>query len=176
MKILGEKSLSSKVYVALQILFVIVALADISVFGLGVLTVLGQMSMNMMREKLIINPITIAITTFFITGLIALYIICNFIKIFENLKDSKLFEQTNSRYLKNVSKSSILISIVYFIFLITLEIVIKSQYVTMGEEILVKLLVLVFAIAFLILGVGIKVLNEIYKKAIEYKEENELTI
>lgn len=176
MKILGEKSLSSKVYVALQTLFVVIALVDILVFALVVLTILGQMSMNMMREKIIINPITIAIVTFFITGLIALYIIANFIKIFENLKESKLFEQTNSRYLKNISKSSILISIVYFILLITLEIVLKTQYVTMGEEILIKLLILVFAVAFLIFGVGIKILNEIYKKAIEYKEENELTI
>lgn len=176
MKILGEKSLSSKVYIALQVLFVIIVLADISVFGLVVLTILGQTSLNIMRENFTIDTITIAITTFFITGLIALYIICNFIEIFKNLKDSKLFEQTNSRYLKNISRSSILISIIYFILLITLEILLKVQYLTMGEEVLVKLLVLVFAVAFLIFGIGIKILNEIYKKAIEYKEENELTI
>ena len=29
---------------------------------------------------------------------------------------------------------------------------------------------------FMVAGVGIKVLNEIYKKAIEYKEENDFTI
>ena len=31
-------------------------------------------------------------------------------------------------------------------------------------------------IIFVVSGIGIKILNEIYKKAIEYKEENELTI
>ena len=31
-------------------------------------------------------------------------------------------------------------------------------------------------IIFVVSGVGIKILNEIYKKAIEYKEENDFTI
>ena len=44
------------------------------------------------------------------------------------------------------------------------------------NNILIETLILVFAIVFLVFGVGIKILNEIYKKAIEYKEENEFTI
>ena len=34
------------------------------------------------------------------------------------------------------------------------------------------MLMVIFAVS----GVGIKILNEIYKKAIEYKEENDFTI
>lgn len=34
------------------------------------------------------------------------------------------------------------------------------------------MLMIIFAVS----GVGIKILNEIYKKAIEYKEENDFTI
>ena len=34
------------------------------------------------------------------------------------------------------------------------------------------MLMIIFAIA----GIGIKILNEVYKKAIEYKEENDFTI
>lgn len=176
MKILGEKSLSTKIYVALQILFVLIVLVDISVFGLVALTILGQISKNIILENIAIDPITIVITTFLITGLIALYIIGNFIQIFENLKNSKLFDKNNIRYLKNISSSSIAISIVYFILLISLEILFKVWYFRIAESVLIKLLVLVFAITFLIFGIGIKILNEIYKRAIEYKEENDLMI
>ena len=35
---------------------------------------------------------------------------------------------------------------------------------------------IVLAIIFVVAGIGIKILNEIYKKAIEYKEENDFTI
>ena len=38
------------------------------------------------------------------------------------------------------------------------------------------ILTLVFAVAFLVFGIGIKILNYIYIKAIEYKEENDFTI
>ena len=41
---------------------------------------------------------------------------------------------------------------------------------------LIKTLILVFSVAFFIFGIGIKILNEVYKKAIEYKEENDFTI
>lgn len=176
MKILGQKSLSSKIYVVLQILFVIIVLVDISVFGFLALTILGQISKNIIMENIEIDPITIAITTFLITGLIALYIIGNFIQIFENLKNSKLFDKNNSKYLKNISRSSIVISIVYCILLISIELLFKVWYFGIPESVLIKLLVLVFIIAFLTFGIGIKILNEIYKRAIEYKEESDLTI
>ena len=35
---------------------------------------------------------------------------------------------------------------------------------------------IILAIIFGVAGIGIKILNEIYKKAIEYKEENDFTI
>ena len=35
---------------------------------------------------------------------------------------------------------------------------------------------IMLAIIFAVSGIGIKILNEIYKKAIEYKEENDFTI
>ena len=31
-------------------------------------------------------------------------------------------------------------------------------------------------VIFIVSGIGVKILNEIYKKAIEYKEENDFTI
>ena len=41
---------------------------------------------------------------------------------------------------------------------------------------LIKMVILILSGVFLIFGIGIKILNEIYKKAIKYKEENELTV
>ena len=38
------------------------------------------------------------------------------------------------------------------------------------------MLTYILALVFLIFGIGLVVLTEIYKKAIKYKEENELTI
>ena len=38
------------------------------------------------------------------------------------------------------------------------------------------MLTYIIALVFLIFGIGLVVLAEIYKKAIQYKEENELTI
>ena len=35
---------------------------------------------------------------------------------------------------------------------------------------------IILAVVFVAFGVGMKILNEIYKKAIEYKEENDLLI
>ena len=41
---------------------------------------------------------------------------------------------------------------------------------------IVVVLIIILAIIFCVAGIGIKILNEIYKKAIEYKEENDFTI
>lgn len=80
-------------------------------------------------------------------------------------------------YLNKVSVSSIIIGILYLFVLIGASAVL-GQYISFGvlSDILIKVLLIVFAIAFIILGIGIRVLNEIYKKAVDYKNENDFTI
>lgn len=179
MKILGKKSLSSKVENGLKVLFFIIALLDIVVLGMSGLTIFSEFSSTWMVENYLLKIILIAIISIVLlsTGVVALFIINQFIKIFKNLRENKLFEKENINYLKKVSILSIVMGILYFIVFIGVSIIL-CNYIPFDSlsDLLIKILIFIFSIAFLVFGIGIRILNEIYKKAIEYKEENELTI
>lgn len=171
MKVLGEKSLSSKVIVGLNILFIIISIIDIVVLSI-IIKVVGHIAMNENIQNNIFD------LTFFImiiiTGIIALYIIYQFIKIFRNLKSNILFSEDNAKRLNIVSRCCFIISILYliiaiFTFLIMGKLMEAFIYYVFAFSIM---LMVIFAVA----GIGIKILGEIYKKAIEYKEENDFTI
>jgi len=66
------------------------------------------------------------------------------------------------------------ISTIYFITAIFAIATITKYFQEFVYYILFSLIIL--AIIFCVAGIGIKILNEIYKKAIEYKEENDFTI
>ncbi len=178
MKILGEKSLSSKVKVGLEVLFVIIALWDMVIFAIIGNIVLSETKdivfKNYLSEIILITIISVVLC---LTGLVALYIIYQFIKIFKNLKQNKLFENENTKHLNKIALFSIIISVLYLIILIGISITLnKSLQFSQLDAILIKVIIGVFFMGFLVFGIGIKILNEIYKKAIEYKEENELTV
>lgn len=171
MKILGEKSLSSKVIVGLNILFTAISIVDIVVLSI-IIKIVTHIAMG---ENIQNN---ISDLVFFImiisTGIIALFIIHKFIKIFKNLKRDILFCEDNAKSLNIISYSCFIISILYliiaiFIFLIMRNIMEAFVYYIFIFSIM---LMVIFAVS----GIGIKVLNEIYKKAIEYKKENDFTI
>ena len=171
MRILGEKSLASKVIVGLNILFAIISIIDIAV-----LSIIIKVVIHITMGENIQNNISDLI--FFImiisTGIIALFIIYQFIKIFKNLKNNILFCEGSAKSLNVISYSCFIISILYlmiaiFIFLIMRNLIGEFVYYIFAFSIM---LMLIFAVS----GIGIKILNEIYKKAIEYKEENDFTI
>lgn len=171
MKILGEKSLSSKVIIGLHILFTIISLIDIWVLSI-IIKVVGYIVMDKNIQNNIFD------FTFFImiimTGIIALFIIYQFIKVFKNLKSNILFCEDNAKRLNIVSSSCFIISILYliiaiFIFSIMSRLMEEFIYYIFAFSIM---LMVIFAIA----GMGIKILREIYIKAIQYKEENDFTI
>ena len=87
MKILGEKSLSSKVIVGLKILF-----AVISILTLIVLSIIAKIIRHItMQESLLSNIFDLSFyIVIMITGLIALLIVYQFIKIFKNLKNNTI--------------------------------------------------------------------------------------
>jgi len=60
--------------------------------------------------------------------------------------------------------------------MVTLMYYIKNVTYNILVTFLCTILLLTFSIAFIFLGIGIKILNEIYKKASAYKEENDLTV
>lgn len=171
MKILGEKSLSSKIIVGLNILFTIISIIDIVVLSI----IIKVVTHLVMKENIQNNIMDL---TFFImiiiTGIIALFIIYQFIKIFKNLKNNILFCESNAKSLKIVSKNCFIISALYFfiaIFIFSIMRNLMEEFINYIFTFSIMLMV-IFAIS----GIGIKVLNEIYKKAIEYKEENDFTI
>lgn len=89
MKILGEKSLASKVIIGLNILF-----TAISIIDAVVLSIIAKIVTHIVMGEEIQNNISDLV--FFImlisTGIIALFIIYQFIKIFKNLKKEVLYE------------------------------------------------------------------------------------
>ena len=171
MKILGEKSLSSKVIVGLNILFILISIID-----LFVLTLIAKSTKNIITNINIQNSIfdLLLFVMIIITGLIALFIIYQFIKIFKNLKNNILFSINNSKSLNIISNSCFIISVIYLIISILIIAIAKNLI----DEFIYYILAfsIMLMIIFVVSGIGIKILNEIYKKAIEYKEENELTI
>ena len=171
MKILGEKSLSSKVIVGLKILF-----AVISILTLIVLSIIAKIIRHItMQESLLSNIFDLSFyIVIMITGLIALLIVYQFIKIFKNLKNNTIFSQSNVKSLNVISNNCFAIAICYFIIvLFAICIIIKVQEVFINYVLYFSIMLMLI---FMVAGVGIKVLNEIYKKAIEYKEENDFTI
>ena len=171
MKILGEKSLSSKVIIGLNILFTVISIVDIAVLGI-IAKIVTHIAMGENIQNNILDLV------FFImiisTGIIALFIIYQFIKIFKKLKSDILFSEDSAKSLNIISYSCFIISILYliiavFIFLIMRNIVEEFVYY-------IFIFSIMLAVIFAVSGIGIKILNEIYKKAIEYKKENDFTI
>ena len=163
MKILGEKSLSSKVIVGLKVLFTIISIVDLLVIETIVKVIIELIGMENVEKSVASLILFIMIIT---TGIIALFIIYQFIKIFQHLKDSELFCENNVKRLSTIS--------IYFITAIFAIATITKYFQEFVYYILFSLIIL--AIIFCVAGIGIKILNEIYKKAIEYKEENDFTI
>lgn len=171
MKILGEKSLSSKVIVGLNILFAIISLIDIMVLSIIIKVIFHIVMKENIQNNVSDLTIFIMIIT---TGIIALFIIYQFIKIFKNLKSNILFCKNNAKRLNIISNSCFIIGSVYFIIAILVFSIISDL---MGEFIhYIFAFSIMLMVIFAVSGIGIKILNEIYKKAIEYKEENDFTI
>ena len=171
MKILGEKSLSSKVIIGLKILFTIISLMNVVVISI-IIKVVQHIAMREEIQSSIISLIFYLMVI--ITGIIALFIIYQFIKIFKNLKSNILFCENNAKSLNAISNSCFIISFIYLINAILLLLMISEFIDTFTYYILAFTIILM--VIFAVAGIGIKILNEIYKKAIEYKQENDFTI
>ena len=171
MKILGEKSLSSKVIVGLKALFVAISVLDVVVLTLTMKTIRNIVHNENLQSNIFdLNLFVMLI----LSGIIALLIIYQFIKIFQNIKSNILFSKDNSNRLSVIGNSSLTISIVFGIISILVFFL-----MTKLEERFIHFafaFAIILAVVFVAFGIGMKILNEIYKKAIEYKEENDFII
>ncbi len=162
MKILGKKSLSSIIKIFLWILLIICLLVVL----IGGIVVIKEFSYfntdNTLRSLIIL----------YLSSIPASILIIQFIGIFKSLENSKVFENQNVKRLKTSYITSITMGIMYLVNSIMLFLSRAEE----NWEIVYMFLMYVVTLVFLIFGVGLIVLLEIYKKAIKYKEENDLTI
>ena len=100
------------------------------------------------------------LTLLYLSGVPALIIVYQFIKLFDSLKKETPFIKENVKHLKIASYSSLIISVEYVI----------GIYVF--HSIFTLIITGIFAIAWL----GLYILAELFKSAIEFKEESELMI
>ncbi len=161
MKILGKKSLSSVITIFLKILLILCIAAIISGAYIIVKNIDLLASLTIFKTLLLI----------YLSSIPALILIIQFLKIFENLREEKVFIESNIKKLKISYITSIIIGIIFMINSIILF------FQTTDPNILVyRILTSTVTLVFLIFGIGLVVLTEIYKKALKFKEENDLTI
>ena len=162
MKILGKRSLSSIIKIFLWILLIICLLV-VTIGGIIAIKEFNYFNTNNTLRSLII---------LYLSSIPASILISQFIGIFKSLENSKIFDNQNIKRLKISYITSIIMGIMYLVNSIILFLSRADE----NWEIVYMLLMYVVTLVFLIFGVGLIVLSEIYKKAIKYKEENDLTI
>lgn len=159
MKIVGKKSISTLIKIFLVILFVecLVAMASFPMVA--------------------IIYVTIEVIFLYIAAIPALLMIIEFIKIFGSLENGKVFDRKIEKRFKRTAIYSFLIGLI-FLFNIIIYVALTSQEELLTEPIkLIYLLLVTFmSMIFSILSVGLMVLRNIYRTAVDNKEENDLTI
>lgn len=162
MKILGKRSLSSIIEKSLVILLILGIFVTISV---GIWIILNW-------EKCMELILTKTIVIAYLSSFPVLVMVVEFIKIFQNLKNEKAFDKQNIKFLKVSYIASFIICAIYLIN----TIILLSKTIWIDTFVVYPMLMAIVAIVFFFFGIGLIVLTEIYKKAIQFKEENELTI
>lgn len=169
MKITGNKSISSIIKIFLIIIFAICIASIITV----PIIVENQEDLNF-KQMILNEPLGTTIICIYLSGIPALVMLYQFIKVFSSLERGEVFSRKiEKRFLIN-SICSIIIGIIYGINAILMPSKIAQfEYSAIITYIFFSIIT---AMIFLILGIGLIVLKEIYKTAIENKEENDLTI
>lgn len=152
MKVTGKNSISGLIKIFLQVLIIVGGIILI------LLPILLQKYIEYINPMLNYYPSLILL---YISGIPAIIIVYEFVQLFETLKEDNPFIEKNVKSLKISSICSLIIAIEYAIaiFIVT-------------NSIFGIIIVGVFIIAWL----GLYILAELLQKAIEYKEENDLTI
>ena len=167
MKILGNNSLSSKLLIALKII-IILTIMIMSIITMITIKDFRDIFNNQI-EKL---SESVLITGVFIGGILFIVMLLNLIKFFNNLKNEICFDERNIILLKKISNLILCGSIIYGIMSI-LHIVFANDYINI---IIYNVFLWILTIIMLCLSLGMKVFIEIYKRAIEFKKENDFTI
>ena len=156
MKIEGEKSIGSLLKIVLQICMVLGIIILICLY-----LILKYFNLHFDLFAMMIYP----------CGIGLLLLIYQFIGLFNSLKENNPFCHDN---VIRLNKSMIISFVISFLIVIALcfSILLYNDYYTLRFNICIGFICLLF------FGVGIAlcILKELFKEAIAYKEENELTI
>lgn len=96
----------------------------------------------------------------YITGFFCLVLVFEMIKIFKTINNRNPFQMNNSRSLRKISACSFAIAAAYIV-----KIFIYNSFLT-----------IIIAMVFILAGLFTIILAELFKQAVIYKEENDLTI
>lgn len=169
MKITGNRSISSMIKIFLIILFAICIAAIIAVP-----TFVEKQGTESFKSMILDEPLGTTIIFIYLSGIPALIMLYQFIRIFSSLEKGEVFNRKIENRFLITSICSIIIGIIYGINIFIIPNKIKHfEYSTIITLVFFSI---VIAMIFLILGIGLIVLKEIYKTAIDNKEENDLTI
>ena len=169
MKVLGKGSISSAIEKVLIAIFIALIVALIS----GAIIIFNQY--NSLIEN---NVNAIVIGIIYVSVFPGLFIIVNFIKIFNSLKKGEIFSMENSKRLKIAYIISLILALMYVINAVVIILDSNSNPANAFNwtSFVNGIYALLVATLFIMFGIGLIVLNKIYIKAIEYKNENDLTI
>lgn len=169
MKIIGNRSISSMIKIFLIIIFAICIASIITV----PIVIENQGNVNF-KQMILNEPLGTTIICIYLSGIPALIMLYQFIKIFSALEKGEVFSRKIENRFLITSICSIVIGIIYGINAIVMpKKIAQFEYSAIITYIFFAIIT---AMIFLILGIGLIVLKEIYKTAIENKEENDLTI
>lgn len=169
MKITGNRSISSIIKIFLIIMFAICVASIITV------PIIVENQENVNFKQMIINePLGTTIICIYLSGIPALVMLYQFIKVFCSLEKGEVFSRKIENKFLIASICSVLIGVIYGINAIMMP----SKIAQLDYSAIITYIFfsIITSMIFLILGVGLIVLKEIYKTAIENKEENDLTI
>ena len=170
MKITGKRSISSIIKIFLIILFIccLIAIATIPI----------------LMKNLNYDPICddtgfdVAIEMFFmyIAAIPALLMIIEFEKIFSDFEKEKVFSRKNEKRLKRTSIYCLIIGIIFLLNTVVYNFLIAGDMFRIPFRIMYLIMMILMTLIFLILSIGLIILKNVYKTAIDNKEENDLTI
>lgn len=160
MKVTGRKSISCVIKIILQLIFVIgiIILALAPFYGWYFLNVISPMfPMLLFGYPLLV----------YITGIPAVILVYQFIKLFDSLEKETPFIEENAKTLKVASYNCAAIAILY------LPLVVLSIFnQAVGLTLFTGILFIVFVIGW----IGLFILSQLFAQAVGYKKENDLTI
>lgn len=155
MKVTGDKGLGNILKILFQICFYVGI-----VLLIALPFILKSFGLHLNATAYVIYP----------NGIAILLIAYKFIKLFESLKENNPFCDNNVKILKSAGIIAVVEAVLWFLDLL-FEIILANIFDVIIIVVLLFLCLLFFGVA-----IALYILSELFREAVEYKKENELTI